>query len=126
MLPWTETWCEEKAVKEAMYGPKGKSFAGGPMHGTERPGLPDDKEPVHWHSVPPIVIQELIHAWNIRVLLDATASDDSVGLACLRQKCSYIGMTWTAEHSKRLQARLKHALWKEYTKETSPLHQPIL
>ncbi|CAE7417237.1 unnamed protein product [Symbiodinium sp. CCMP2592] len=125
---WKDLWRETSDTKKAIYGHSGKILASGPSPDPkmEKPSFGDEREPVHWHSMPTTVVEEVLHTFQIGVLLDASMADESVGLACLRMKVSYLGMAWTAKHAELLSNRLKQRLWAEFKDQKSPLHQPML
>lgn len=117
-------WKVEPKVKKEIYGTKGKVLVGGPCPGSAvpKPEL-QGGEPATWHGSPMTLYEEILHSFQVSVVIDATMVDDTFALACLKSKTPYIGITFTAEHAQHVRARLMTSLWQEMQREGSELYQ---
>ena len=128
---YSEMWLLDRSQKVALYGTLGKVLASGSMPGADEVPRPEfgsgaNLEPVAWHSSTVTFYEELLSALNVKAVLDATASDASLAIACLRLKVAYAGVVWTETHRNLLDARILKQLFLEYRTESSPLYQPLL
>ena len=128
---YSEMWLLDRSKKVALYGSLGKVLASGSVPGADEVPRPEfgsgaNLEPVAWHSSTVTFYEELVLSLNVKAILDATASDASLAIACLRLKVAYAGVVWTETHRNLLDARIMKELFLEYRTESSPLYQPLL
>lgn len=109
---WNTTYQEKKQIYGANFiavGGKGSKHERALVESTEGE---DEKrtnatvEPVFFHALPEPFWAELINSCSATAVLDLTASDESLPLACLRAHVPYTGICMTAAHVAALWRRL--------------------
>ena len=117
-------WKVDPKVRKDICGAKGEVLVGGPCPGSAvpKPEL-QGGEPATWHGSPMMLYEEVLHSFQVSVVIDATMLDDTFALACLKSRTPYIGITMTAEHAQHVRARLMTSLWQEMQREGSELYQ---
>ena len=123
---WASEWRLQPANKKKLYSNAGTILAGGKQAADPKPDFGDPCEPVAWHAMPTPFYQEIVHKFDVRVMLDATASCEHAAVACLRSKAAYIGVVWTDFHRDALLCQIQKRVWEEYQDSASPLYQPAL
>ena len=117
-------WRVEKAAKNTMLG-SAKVAVGGslPADMPERPQFADSREPMSWHPLTDAFCAEILHSFNIRMLVDMSCMDEQWAVTCLRKRVSYIGVVFSDAHQKAINSQVVRRLFKEYQDEQSPLYQ---
>ena len=118
-------WKVDPKIKKGIYGKQGKVLVGGPCPSpaVPKPELAGGIEPVTWHGSPLALYEEILHSFQVAAVVDATASDATFALACLKSRTPYVGITITPEHSRHLRARILQCLWQEFQQEGSEVYQ---
>ena len=117
-------WRVERSAKNTMLG-SGKVAVGGAMPADmpERPQFADSREPMNWHPLAEGFCAEILHSFNIRMLVDMTCMDETWAVTCLRKNVGYVGVVFTDGHQKAISSQVVRRLFKEYQDEQSPLYQ---
>ena len=76
-------------------------------------------EPVCFQSMPLNLLEELIHTFFAKLVIDLTPGDAKFGWACLRSRVSYIGMCFNDAHCEFVEARLLELLKGAMLEESS-------
>jgi hypothetical protein len=117
VLPgWAKLWNSTYQEKKEIYGPNFIAVGGkGAKHEralVESEAADDEKrtnttvEPLFFHTLPAPFWSEVINCCSALAVLDLTASDESLPLACLRANVPYTGLCLTSAHASALWRRI--------------------
>ena len=82
----------------------------------------ETNEPVFYHSLPCNFWAEVIHSCSALAVLDLSASDEALPLACLRAGIPYTGLVMTPMHRTMLLQRLLMCTLSAAADESDPLY----
>lgn len=113
--------------KRRLYGRSGKSLVGGACpDAVPKPKFADMKEPACWHFSPKELYEELIHSFNVKLVVAPTNIDHLLPMACLETSTPLIAYCHTQDHASMLKTQILRGLWRMWTDEKSKVYQPTL
>lgn len=84
-------------------------------------------EPVFYHSMfSPGFYSELIHSYNLKLIIHLTAGDGKCADACMEAKIGYVGVVFTDTHLNKLTERLTNVVLEKFGDSASSLFQPSM
>ena len=132
--PHADNWNLRFGDKKLLYG-KGIIRVGGKFDGplgmevdnddVTEPALKrtdDTIEPVFFHPLPYLLWEDLALAMSWSAVIDLTASDCMLALACVKNGLPYCGVTFTSHHSELFNARLTKLVMEACVTEGDPLY----
>ena len=119
-LPGNE-WYMTVAQKKKLFGKKNLIPVGGKTVNDDinpiKKRTDDVTEPVCWQSLPEELLEEFVHDFFCKLILDLTPLDAKFAWVCLKLRIAYVAFTFNEDHSemiyKRLYDLLKAALLQE-------------
>ena len=119
---WHVSWKE----KREMYGKKHLIAVGGKTeHTGDEPKINNrsnnEKEPFCYNSAPESFLEEILHGYFVKSVVDMSPADGKLAFVCLRQRVGYVGICYNEQHVKALEKRLLQRLEKEMVNSNSPL-----
>jgi len=79
-------------------------------------------EPVFFHALPESCWSEILHAFRPVSVIDLTASDEALPLACVKACVPYVGFCMTEFHQEALWQRLARSALRDAADETDNLY----
>ena len=137
--PWIHLWATTYQDKKAIFGPNIVAVGGkGSKH--ERVLVEGDVgeeesqqkrtgatvEPCFFHSLPEPFWAEVINSCSAAAVIDLTASDERLPLACLRAHVPYVGLCLTEAHASALWRRINICALSAATDEGDALYDSDL
>ena len=117
MLPWKD--------KKALYGKKNFIPVGGKTETDDKSSdmnrLANKPEAVCYHSMPGAFLDELMHQFWTKLVIDLTPGDGRFGYEALKNRVGYLGITFTPEHTTLLEQRMLDLMKKDMSDSNSPL-----
>jgi hypothetical protein len=112
-------WIVDRETKKTILGPHYALAVGGKTPIEDCGGMiapkadladqkEDDRErqPVFYHSIGSRPYEDFVTAWDMKSVVDLTAGEGALALACLRAKRPYVGLCITRKHAEDLMTRL--------------------
>lgn len=122
----TDEWSMKWSEKKDLYGKRHLIAVGGRTEGGEDEPKINDRtkdlpEPVCYFSPPLELMEELLHTFYAKLVLDLSPADGKLAWACVKTRTAYMGICYIDTHVKLMEERLLD-LMKVSVKETaSPL-----
>ena len=119
---WTLKWSQKKDL----YGKKHLIAVGGKTEGGDDEPKVNDRakdapEPVCYFSPPIELMEELLHTFFGKMVVDLSPADGKLAFACLQNRVAYLGVTYNEVHSKLLEERLLDLMQTSMADPSSPL-----
>ena len=73
----------------------------------------NEAEPFCYHSAPEAFLEEILHGYYVKSVVDMTPRDWKLAFVCLRQRLGYCGICYNDTHAKTLEKRMLQRLQKE-------------
>lgn len=127
VLPSLEDeWHVPWLVKKEAYSKKHIINVGGRTDSEDVPPklgdrLNNGKEPMCYFSAPLELLEEFIHQFYAKLVVDLTPADGKFAYACLKCRVGYVGVAYTEAHAKLLEERLVALLSEAMQDSNSPL-----
>ena len=83
--------------------------------------LANKPEAVCYHSMPGAFLDELMHQFWTKLVIDLTPGDGRFGYEALKNRVGYLGITFTPEHTTLLEQRMLDLMKKDMSDSNSPL-----
>jgi len=119
---WRLTWKEKKlmlgasSVTEQVRGQESEDSRCG-----------DGIEPMNYHQRHPELWLEILFRFNVKAVVDLTASDGVLAQVCCQERVPYVGLCHGSEHASALQSRLNATTFLAMLDPTNEmLHKPKL
>ena len=81
-----DCWILDPAGKKALYGPSGKTLAGGAVPDAPPRPQVEGGEPASWHLTHKHVWEELIHSFSVKLMVQAPTLDHLMAMACIQAR----------------------------------------
>lgn len=136
LTPYSDSWNLRFGDKKLLYG-KGIIRVGGKLQDVDvdeedDPQAEQDNkqvkrtddtvEPTLFHALPYLMWEDLAMTMGWCAVVDLTASDGMLALACVKNGLPYCGVTFTPRHTELLQARLTKLVTEACCTEGDPLY----
>lgn len=119
---WQVSWKEKKEC----YGKRHLIAVGGKTEHAGDEGKQGNRgnneaEPFCYHSAPEAFLEEILHGYYVKSVVDMTPADGKLAFVCLRQRIGYCGICYNDIHAKTLEKRMLQRLQEEMLDPSSPL-----
>ena len=128
VLPsWDRTWKMSYKDKQKLFG---HNYVGVGGQGKLVEEAPDpqfeEPTPVFFHALPESCWTEILEAFRPNSVIDLTASDEALPLACVKNSIPYVGFCMTEFHKEALWRRLTRSALRDAADEDDALYDEDL
>ena len=108
-LAYSDAYCVPIELKKKfLNGPNGTILAGGAVHpddkSVKKPIMTDGTEPLTWYPTAQEFYEEIMHSFNIGIVLDCPCLDTTFAKAAIKRQVPYIGLVLSDDQR-------EHARW---------------
>jgi hypothetical protein len=87
---------------------------------------PDGIEPFNHHQRHSDLWEEVLFRFNVKSVVDLTASDGVLALVCVKERIPYVGLCHNAQHASALMTRISATIFLSMLEQNGPLYKAKL